>query len=106
MSQGFQDLFEQAMKFKINFEELKKELADKTVEITAGHDEVRLVMNGLQEIVSVQLKTEYLSTPQQQRLETLLRRALNQGIARSRELAGQEITNQTGFNPSLFNGLF
>ncbi|MFA5537026.1 MAG: YbaB/EbfC family nucleoid-associated protein [Bacillota bacterium] len=106
MTQGFQDLFEQAMKFKINLEELKKELADKTVEIVTGHDEVHLVMNGLQEILSIRLQAQDLPAPQQQRLELLLKRALNQGIARSRELAGQEITNQTGFNPSLLNGLF
>lgn len=106
MSQGFQDLFEQAMKFKFNLEGLKKELAGKTVEIITGNEEIRLIMNGLQEVIGIHLKMEDLPTLQQQRLEMLLKRAINQGIARSRELAGQEVANQTGFNPAFFDGMF
>lgn len=106
MAQGFQDLFEQAMKLKFNLEELKKELAGKTVEVITGNEEVRLIMNGLQEVLSIHLKAEDLPTLQQQRLEMLLKRAINQAVARSREMAGQEVANQTGFDPAFFNGMF
>lgn len=106
MTQGFEDLFEQALKLKENLEGLKEELTTKTVVIIAGEDEVKLVFNGLQEVVSVSLAQEELPFLQQQRLEMLLKRAINQGITRSREMAGQEVANHTGFSPSLFGDMF
>ena len=106
MNQSLQNLFDQAMKLKLNFEELKKELAGKNIEILVGNEEVKLTMNGLQEVIDIQLKGEDLPTLQQQRLEILLKRAINQGIARSRKMASEEIANQTGFDPGFFGGMF
>ncbi|HHW06828.1 MAG TPA: YbaB/EbfC family nucleoid-associated protein [Clostridia bacterium] len=106
MVQGFDHLFEQAMKLKERLDELKVELAAKKIPVTAGDGEVTLVFNGLQEVVDVKLQMEGLPAPQQQRLEMLLKRAINQGVSRAREVAGQEVAHYTGFSPSFFEGMF
>lgn len=106
MVQGFDNLFEQALKLKERMGELKMELAATKLPITAGDEEVTLVFNGLQEVVDVQIEVEGLPPMQKERLEMLLKRAINQGISRSREVAGQQVANYTGFNPSFFDDMF
>ncbi|HHY60575.1 MAG TPA: YbaB/EbfC family nucleoid-associated protein [Clostridia bacterium] len=106
MVQGFENLFEQAVKLKERLDELKVELAARRIPVTAGDGEVTLVFNGLQEVMEVKINLEGLPAPQRQRLETLLKRAINQGVIRAREVAGQEVAHYTGLNPSLINGLF
>lgn len=106
MVQGFDNLFEQAMKLKERMDELKVELAATKLPISAGDEEVILVFNGLQEVVDVKIKMEGLPPLQKERLEMLLKRAINQGINRSREIAGQQVANYTGFNPSFLEDMF
>lgn len=105
MVQGFENLFEQAMKLKERLDELKAELAAKKIPVTAGNGEVTLVFNGLQEVEDVRINTEGLPAAQRQRLELLLKQAINQGVIRAREMAGQGVAQYTGISPSLLDGL-
>lgn len=106
MDQGFAQLLDQALKLRENLDELKVELASKKLQVTAGDGEVILVLNGLQEVVDITINIEGISERQRQRLEMLLKRAINQGIAKTRDVASQELSNYTGFNLSFLNGLF
>lgn len=106
MDQGFAQLFDQALKLKENFDDLRSELASKQLQVTAGDGEVILVLNGLQEVLDITINIEGIPEEQRQRLEMLLKRAVNQGMAKTREIAGRELSHSTGFNLSFLNGLF
>ncbi|NLC76922.1 MAG: YbaB/EbfC family nucleoid-associated protein [Clostridia bacterium] len=91
MDQNFGNLFDQALKLRERIDELKMELASKKLQVTAGDGEIILVMNGLQEVLDVTVNMEGIPELQKNRLETLLKRAINQGIAKTRDVAGQEV---------------
>lgn len=106
MDQGFAHLFDQALKLKENLHEVKTELASKQLQVTAGDGEVILVLNGLQEVLDITINMAGMPEGQKQRLEMLLKRAINQAIAKTREVAGQELSHYTGINLAFLNGLF
>lgn len=91
MDQNFGNLFDQALKLRERIDELKMELASKKLQVTAGDGEIILVMNGLQEVLDVTVNMEGIPELQKNRLETLLKRAINQGISKTRDVAGQEV---------------
>lgn len=106
MGYHWEEIWEQAWKLKSNLEELKEKMAEKTLEIVAGENEVKIVINGVQEVVQVELTPEILDPAKRHRLQMLLQRAINQSITRSREMAGKEVADFTGFDPGILGGLF
>lgn len=100
MNPNLRDFLEQGLNLKNNLDELKKNLGNKTFKVIGGDQEVELVFNGVQEVISVTLTG--VASPQKERLEMLLKRTINQGIARSRQLAGEEMASYTGLGAGFF----
>ncbi|MGI6553060.1 MAG: YbaB/EbfC family nucleoid-associated protein [Bacillota bacterium] len=106
MNYDWEGIWEQAWKLKSSLAELKEKLAENTLVITAGENEVKIVINGIQEVIQVELKPEIIDPAKKQRLQMLLQRAINQSIARSREMAGKQVADLTGFDPGILDNLF
>jgi DNA polymerase-3 subunit gamma/tau len=92
----FKDLMRQAQDMRDRFRRLQEELGARTVEGSAGGGMVTVVANGRQEILSVRVEREVVSPDDIGMLQDLVRAAVNDALARSRELAAAEMAKVTG----------
>lgn len=89
-------LMKRAQQMQARMAQLQEELAGKTVEASTGGGMVTAVANGRQEIVSVRIEKEVVAAGDVALLEDLVRGAVNEALARSRELAAAEMAKITG----------
>lgn len=77
-------------------ESMKDELAQKTVEGTAAGGAVTVVVNGNQEMVSIQISPEAVDPDDIEMLQDLVMAAANQAIEKSKEIQQASINQLTG----------
>jgi hypothetical protein len=93
---GFQDLLKQAQELRDRMQRLQEELGARTVEGSAGGGMVVAVMNGRQELLDLRIEKEVVDPSDVGMLRDLVRAAVNDALARSREMAAAEMTRLTG----------
>ncbi|HEX72700.1 MAG TPA: YbaB/EbfC family nucleoid-associated protein [Candidatus Hydrogenedentes bacterium] len=81
------NMLKQAMEMKQRIEEVKENLGYERLEAAAGGGMVRLELTGKMEVLSVKIDPEVINPNEPEVLETLVRAAVNEGIAKARELA-------------------
>ena len=86
----------QAQKLQSKMVELQEELADKTVEATAGGGMVTVVINGRQEIISLTIDPEVVDRQEIEMLQDLIIAAVNDGIRRAQQIWADEMKKLTG----------
>lgn len=96
MSKGLGDMMKQAQKLQSKMMELQEELADKTIEATAGGGMVTVVINGRQEIVSLTIDPEVVVPQEIEMLQDLIIAAVNEGIRRAQQIWAEEMKKLTG----------
>lgn len=96
MSKGLGDMMKQAQKLQSKMMELQEELADKTVESTAGGGMVTVVINGRQEIISLTIDPEVVDRQEIEMLQDLIIAAVNEGIRRAQQIWADEMKKLTG----------
>ncbi|OGP76766.1 MAG: nucleoid-associated protein, YbaB/EbfC family [Deltaproteobacteria bacterium RBG_16_64_85] len=92
----FQNMLKQAQEMQARLAKLQEELAEKTVEASAGGGMVTVVANGRQEILSVRIEKEVVSPDDVDLLQDLVRGAANSALSRSREMMAAEMAKITG----------
>ncbi|MBF8259926.1 MAG: nucleoid-associated protein [Actinobacteria bacterium] len=92
----FKDVLKQAQQMQARLAKLQEELAGMTVEASAGGGMVTVVANGRQEILSVRIEKEVISPEDADLLQDLVRAAVNEALARSKEMAAGEMAKVTG----------
>jgi len=90
----------------VQIQELQKELESKRVEGTSSGGEVRIVMNGCQEILEVIVVPELMDPGKIEVFGEALAQALNDVRERSRQMVKDEISRLTGLDLPLIPGLF
>ena len=93
---GIKDLMEQAQGLQAKIAAVQEELAEKTVVGSSGGDMVRVVASGTQEILSIKIENELVSSEDLEFLEDLVVAAVNDALRKSRELMTQEMSKLTG----------
>jgi len=93
---GMGNLMKQAQKLQTRMRKLQEELADKTVETTAGGGMVKVVANGKQQIVSIQIEKEVVDPEDVDMLQDLILAAVNDALAQSQEMVSSEMSKLTG----------
>lgn len=93
---GLGDIMRQAQEMRDRFQRLQEELAAVTVEGSSGGGMVCVTANGRQDILSVRIGKEVVSPDDVGVLQDLVCAAVNDALARSRELMTSEISNITG----------
>lgn len=93
---GFKDLMEQAQGLQGKIKALQEELAGKIVTGSSGGDMVKVEFTGSQEMVSIKIENELLTSDDRELLEDLIVAAVNDGLKRSRDLVQEEMTKITG----------
>jgi DNA-binding YbaB/EbfC family protein len=92
----FQSVLKQAQEMQARLARLQEEMADKTVEASAGGGMVTVAANGRQEILSVRIEKEVVSPEETDLLQDLVRAAVNEALARSREMMAAEMAKIAG----------
>ncbi len=90
------DLMKQAQQMQKRMLEIREELANRTVESTVGGGMVTAVVNGQQEVVSLQIKPEVVDSEDTEMLEDLVVAAINEALEQSQELMSAEMSKLTG----------
>jgi len=75
---------------------LQDELADKTVETAAGGGMVKVVANGRQQILSIEIEKEVVDPDDVEMLQDLILAAVNDALVKSQEMVSEEMGKLTG----------
>jgi DNA-binding YbaB/EbfC family protein len=105
---NMQKMMKQVQKMQARMAEVQEELANKTVEATAGGGVVRVVVSGQQEVKEVHIDPAAVDPEDAEMLEDLVMLAVNEGLRLSQEMAAEEMAKVAGnVNiPGLPGGLF
>jgi DNA-binding YbaB/EbfC family protein len=93
---GFQDMLKQVQEVRERMQRLQEELGTRSVEGSAGGGMVVAVVNGKQELLDLRIEKEVVDPEEVGMLRDLVRAAVNDALARSREMAAAEMAKLTG----------
>ena len=93
---GMGNMMKQAQKLQAKMLRLQDELAAKTVESTAGGGMVKVVANGKQQIVAIQIEKEVVDPEDVDMLQDLILAAVNDALTQSQEMESTEMAKLTG----------
>ena len=90
------NIMKQAQKMQAQITKVQEELAEKTVEASAGGGMVTVVVNGKQEILSIKIEPEVIDAQDRDMLQDLVVAAVNEGLRKSQEMVAEEMKKITG----------
>lgn len=93
---GIGNMMKQAQKLQKKMVKLQEELAEKTVEASAGGGMVKVVANGKQQIESIHIEKEVVDPDDVEMLQDLIVAAVNDALAKSQEMVSSEMAKITG----------
>ncbi|MGB7919314.1 MAG: YbaB/EbfC family nucleoid-associated protein [Desulfobacterales bacterium] len=93
---GMGNMMKQAQKLQAKMLRMQEELAEKTIEATAGGGMVKVVANGKQQIVSIQIEKEVVDPDDVDMLQDLVMAAVNDALTKSQEMVSAEMAKLTG----------
>ncbi len=100
------NLLKQAQKFQSEIAKLQEELGDRTVEASSGGGMVSVVVNGRQEILSINIDPEVIDPDDPDMLKDLILAAVNDGLSRAKNMVNEEMGKLTsGLNIPKIPGL-
>ena len=94
--QNWKNLMKEAQKMQAKIAKMQEELKEKTVEASSGGGMVKVVCNGQQEIINIEIEPELLEEKDVEMLQDLILAAANEALRRSREIAEEEMGKITG----------
>ena len=93
---GMGNMMKQAQKLQAQMLKLQEEMAAKTVETSAGGGMVKVVANGKQQIISIQIEKEVVDPEDIEMLQDLVLSAVNEALTKSQEMVAAEMSKLTG----------
>ena len=96
MTKGMGNIMKQAQKLQSQMLKVQEDLANKSVEFSAGGGMIKVVANGRLEILSITVDPEVVSPDDVTMLEDLLVVAVNGALKQAQEMASQEMSKLTG----------
>ena len=89
-------MMKQVQKMQQDMMKLQEELANRMVESTAGGGVVKVVANGKNEVVSVEIKPEAVDPDDIEMLQDLITAAVNEALKKAQEMVSEEMGKLTG----------
>ena len=102
---NMQQLMQQAKAMQAKMEATQAELATKTVEASAGGGAVRAVVNGKNELLTLEIAKEALEGADAEMLADMVKGAVNEAMKKSKEMQEQAMGGALGgmgLPPGLF----
>jgi DNA-binding YbaB/EbfC family protein len=89
-------IMKQAQKIQSEIARVQQELSRKTVEASSGGGMVTVVANGKQEIISVKIEPEVVTSGDIEMIQDLVLAAVNEALKKSQEMIAEEMRKITG----------
>jgi DNA-binding YbaB/EbfC family protein len=89
-------MMKQVQELQAQMAQAQEELAQETVEVSAGGGAVTVVMNGQQEVQSVTIDPDAVDPADVDMLQDLVMAAVNEALNKSRQMAEQRMAPLTG----------
>jgi hypothetical protein len=89
-------LMKQAKQMQAKMKKAQDELEDKTVESTAGGGVVKVVVNGKQEVLDLEIDPDAVDPEDVEMLEDLILAAVNEGMREVQDMIDDEMGQVTG----------
>jgi DNA-binding YbaB/EbfC family protein len=93
---GMANMMKQAQQLQSKMLKLQEEMAEKTVESSSGGGMVKVVANGRQQIVSIQIENEVVDPDDVEMLQDLVLAAVNDALTKAQEMVSNEMGKLTG----------
>lgn len=93
---GMGNMMKQAQKLQAKMLKMQEELANRTIETSAGGGMVKVVANGRQQIVSILIEKEVVDPDDVDMLQDLVLAAVNDALQKSQEMVTEEMGKITG----------
>ncbi|MEJ2656505.1 MAG: YbaB/EbfC family nucleoid-associated protein [Desulfobacterales bacterium] len=93
---GLEKMMKQAQKLQAKMLKLQEELAEKTIETSSGGGMVKVVANGRQQLVSIQIEKEVVDPDDIEMLQDLILAAANDALTKAQEMVTGEMNKLTG----------
>jgi len=93
---GLGKMMKQAQQLQAKMAKLQEELAEKTVETSSGGGMVKVVANGRQQLVSIQIEQEVVDPEDVEMLQDLILAAANDALAKAQDMVSGEMSKLTG----------
>jgi DNA-binding YbaB/EbfC family protein len=93
---GMGKMMKQAQQLQTKMMKMQEELAEKTVEASAGGGMVKVVASGRQQVVSLVIEKEVVDPDDIEMLQDLIIAAVNDALAKSQEMVSGEMSKLTG----------
>ena len=90
------DLFKQAQEMQSKMADVQRDLAAKKIEVSTGGGMVKIIANGVNEILSIHIDDELINMNDREVLEDLMIGAVNEVHRKVKDLAQEEMTRFTG----------
>ncbi|OQX06445.1 MAG: YbaB/EbfC family nucleoid-associated protein [Desulfobacteraceae bacterium IS3] len=90
------NMMKQAQKLQSKMMKLQEELAEKTIEGSAGGGMVKAVANGKQQVISIRIEKEVIDPEDPDMLQDLVLSAVNDALQKSQEMVSDEMGKLTG----------
>ncbi len=96
MMKNMGNMMKQAQQLQAKMAKLQEELSGKTVETASGGGMIKVVANGKQQLVSIQIEKEVVDPEDVEMLQDLILAAVNDALAKSQEMVSGEMSKLTG----------
>jgi DNA-binding YbaB/EbfC family protein len=93
---GMGNMMKQAQKLQSKMLKMQEELAEKSVESSAGGGMVKVVANGRQQVLSIELDKEVVDPEDVEMLQDLILAAVNDALNKAQEMVASEMGKLTG----------
>ena len=93
---GLGKMMKQAQQLQSKMFKLQEELAEKTVETSSGGGMVKVVANGKQQLVSIQIEQEVVDPDDVEMLQDLILAAGNDALTKAQDMVSGEMNKLTG----------
>jgi DNA-binding YbaB/EbfC family protein len=93
---GMGNMMKQAQQLQSKMLKMQEEMAEKTVETSAGGGMVKVVANGKQQILSIRVEKEVVDPEDVEMLQDLILSAVNEALTKSQEMVAAEMSKLTG----------
>jgi len=94
-----QKLFKEVQRMQQKIEEMQKELETREIEVQVGGGMVKVVANGRQEIIRIEIEKELINPEEKEMLEDLIVAGVNEALRKAKAMVEEELSKLTGGLP-------
>ena len=89
-------MMKQAQQLQSKMAKLQEEMSEKTVETSSGGGMIKVVANGRQQLVSIQIEQEVVDPDDVEMLQDLILAAVNDALTKAQDMVSGEMSKLTG----------